>query len=495
MRLNLRLMAGSGCVGTCTLSADDKKHPNVLPFTGTLLLLDQSSDKPPHGSRGHKIYVSKDVAEDRLSSLIGMGINYDPGNLDEHMPRNKVGVIDGAKIVGNKVVVNGKIWRKDFPEAVQKLKGRRDLGMSMELSDVFVKDAEADVWKLNDFQFTGATILKKDSAAYQNTSLAAQASLAAKAAATGEGAAMDKTKKKKIVVAAAGEGGVITLDALSAAIGDAVKESTKDLVVQVSKANSRISSLSTRFDDLVGTMAIQAAEAGGSEEEDDEASEVEAAADEDEEEVDDVEASEDEEDEDDEDIDAAKDEKDDDEEDDASDVDAELEDLEDKPAHSEPGKVNHGMKTKGKKTTTTDVGAEGEKGGVVKAAAASIRRLSASNRELKKKFVLQATAHKKDMKKMKNKLERMDAALAAAAESTGRRSVIPVDLLNLAAKSNIDLNEIQASGAKITVAQADAMIAAAGFDASPEQKMTWKNNMSQAGLLEEGRIVRDYAIG
>ena len=153
----------------------NSSHPNKLPFTGTLLLVDEASQKAPHGSEGHRIYVSKKAAMNNLGDMVGMAINYQPGGLDAHATRHKVGVVTRAWIEGNQVKVSGIIWDRDFPEADKELKGRKDLGMSMELADVYVDDENASVWNLTKFRFTGATILKKDAAAYTKTSLAAKA--------------------------------------------------------------------------------------------------------------------------------------------------------------------------------------------------------------------------------------------------------------------------------------------------------------------------------
>lgn len=160
---------------TDVAAEDDSDHPNKMPFTGTLLLVDQPSTKPPHGSRGHRIFVATEVAKKTLDSLIGMGVNYDPGDLNEHMPRHKVGIITDAWLDGNRVRVKGWIYKKDFPEAAKDLK-QGGLGMSMELANVYVRDENEDVWYLSNFQFTGATILKKEAAAYYGTSLAASMS-------------------------------------------------------------------------------------------------------------------------------------------------------------------------------------------------------------------------------------------------------------------------------------------------------------------------------
>ncbi len=155
-------------------STDTKQHPNASPFEGTLLLLDEPSNQPPHGAQGHLIHVSKEVAEKTLKSLPGMAVNYDSGDLEGHDPQRKIGVITEAWIDGKEAKVKGLIWKKDFPEAMTAFRRNRGkLGMSMELGDVYVADKDDPVWDLKDFHFTGATILKKDHAAYESTALKA----------------------------------------------------------------------------------------------------------------------------------------------------------------------------------------------------------------------------------------------------------------------------------------------------------------------------------
>jgi hypothetical protein len=46
---------------------------------------------------------------------------------------------------------------------------KRDLGMSFEVTDVLVADSRMKVWTLMKVTFTGAAILRKDKAAYQDT--------------------------------------------------------------------------------------------------------------------------------------------------------------------------------------------------------------------------------------------------------------------------------------------------------------------------------------
>jgi hypothetical protein len=162
-------MWGQKSVDVTDLDIQDSDHPNLSPFKGTLLMLDESSTQPPHGSDGHAIFVPTRVAEQRLATLPGMAINYQT-DLEGHNPGKKIGVITKARIEGKKVKVEGVIWKKDFPEALRTFRmNKGKLGMSMELGDVYVRDKDEDIWHLEDFHFTGATILKKDHAAYENT--------------------------------------------------------------------------------------------------------------------------------------------------------------------------------------------------------------------------------------------------------------------------------------------------------------------------------------
>lgn len=434
---------------------DDSEHPNQLPFTGTLLTLDQPSTKPPHGSRGHKILVSKAAAKRNLKSLIGMGVNYDPGHLEAHAPRHKVGVITGAWIDGNKVKVRGWIYKKDFPEAERDLKAK-GLGMSMELANVYVENENADVWNLEDFKFTGATILYKDAAAYYNTSLAA------KAAAEGdEGAAMaEETKKKTEEVAAAGSG--ITLDALTQALTAAVAPLAQAIQAQ----GDSITQLAKHVDDMGGVM-VQAAAGSTDVDEEEEEVEVNAAK----EELDSLTSEEDEE---------------DFEEEDEEEIEGEAQ-LGPEKKQQDSGEVNDGMeKNKGAKTTTTEVGASS-----LAAAAAQLRAANQNIRQLTKRITRIEAAHADEVKKLKTRIRKMDMQLEAAADATSRRSAaIPVDLQNLAAKANVNLAEVANQGIKMTTEQVDSMFAAAGFELDPVQRMTMKNRLVEMNLMEQGEVRR-----
>jgi len=158
-------------------------HPNREPFRGVLTLVDVLSDRPPAGARGHRVVLTRAAAEAALPSLLGMGLDYHP-TLDRHDTRRKVGVIVRAEILGRKVELGGYLFAKDFPEIVREIgqnsraspdiagstiRPHISLGMSYEIADARVADLRSKVWTLTHVTFTGAAILRRDKAAYQNT--------------------------------------------------------------------------------------------------------------------------------------------------------------------------------------------------------------------------------------------------------------------------------------------------------------------------------------
>jgi len=156
-------------------------HPNREPFRGVLTIVDQPSDKPPAGARGHRVLLTRAAAEAALPSLLGMALDYSP-SLDRHDTRRKVGVITRAEITGRNLELSGYLFAKDFPEIVREIarsgsanRGElmlSTLGMSYELADASVADIRASVWTLTRVTFTGAAILRRDKAAYRQTWIA-----------------------------------------------------------------------------------------------------------------------------------------------------------------------------------------------------------------------------------------------------------------------------------------------------------------------------------
>jgi hypothetical protein len=166
--------------------------------------------------------LTKEAAEAALPSLIGMALDYAP-SFDRHDVRRKVGVITRADVVGRNLEVGGYLYAKDFPDIVAEVaksgrpmagmrtEGARlraslaaaverirsltasiqngngedatpavlraeaagteggELGMSFEVTEVVPADKRARVWTLVKVTFTGAAILRKAKAAYQDT--------------------------------------------------------------------------------------------------------------------------------------------------------------------------------------------------------------------------------------------------------------------------------------------------------------------------------------
>ena len=147
-----------------------RTHPNKKPFDGVLTLLDEPSDKAPSGSRGHSVVLTTAAAEDALSSLEGMALNF-TADWAGHDTRIKCGVITRAYIVGNELRVSGYLYCHDFPEIEQKLSEPDvKLGMSYDMVDVHIASQSESVWRITSCCFTGAAILLRDKAAYKATS-------------------------------------------------------------------------------------------------------------------------------------------------------------------------------------------------------------------------------------------------------------------------------------------------------------------------------------
>lgn len=486
------------------VDVEDPEHPNKMPFVGTLLILDAPSTKPPHGSHGHRIFVPKAVAQKRLDGLVGMGLNYAP-DLEGHAPRRKVGVITEAWIDGDKVKVKGVVYKKDFPEVERDFKQGR-LGMSMELANVYVRDEHEEVWYLEDFHFTGATVLKKEAAAYYQTALAAKAE-----GARSKGAKMAKPKEKERTAKAS----VSQKDQLVDALVSAVRQGLAPVTQEIQGAAAGIANLRAEVEDMKQLYQISAA---ARREEDDE--EMSAAR----REEDDEEMAAGNDEEDDEEMSAAKSKSDDDEDDDSSDssdddnddddLDA-MEDLEKKAADPEPGEFNDDAKNKGSKNSVTNPPRQGDsqfsnsvaskrlssaakpfpglKSAAGIQAAAYIGDLKAQVGKLKKQLQAQAVESKKtkmQLKKMRNRYEAMEAQVARYADNEDRRSAISVDLANLAAKSNIDLYEMRASGSKFSVEQVDQIFSNSGLNLDATQRMALKNKFMESGLMEHGEVRR-----
>lgn len=97
-----------------------KGHPNRVAFRGVLTVVDMPSQKPPSGSKGHLVVLSRSAAEAALPSLLGMALDYSP-SFDRHDVRRKVGVITQADLVGRNLELSGYLFARDFPEIVDEI--------------------------------------------------------------------------------------------------------------------------------------------------------------------------------------------------------------------------------------------------------------------------------------------------------------------------------------------------------------------------------------
>jgi hypothetical protein len=153
----------------------DDGHPNKMPFRGITTRIDEPSDRPPEGSGGRLITISAEAAENALSSLLGVAVDYKP-ELDGHNPQAKIGVITAANIEGDAILIEGFIYAADFPEVAAEIKASQDaLGFSHEARNLYTNDPNANPCVITECVSIGAAILRKDKAAYRTTSIAASA--------------------------------------------------------------------------------------------------------------------------------------------------------------------------------------------------------------------------------------------------------------------------------------------------------------------------------
>jgi hypothetical protein len=159
------------------------------------------SDRAPFGARGHRVLLTRTAAEAALPSLLGMALDF-TASFDGHDARRKIGIITSVEISdchperaafaregsgraesrrcakgahpnsSAAILVHGYIFARDFPDVVRELRASaHSLGMSYEIADVKVADTSAPIWELTEVTFTGAAVLRRDKAAYSQTSI------------------------------------------------------------------------------------------------------------------------------------------------------------------------------------------------------------------------------------------------------------------------------------------------------------------------------------
>jgi hypothetical protein len=82
------------------------------------------------------------------------------------------GASSEPKAKSSKLLVAGFLFARDFPDVVREIRlGANSLGMSYEVTAARVRDLRDRTWTLDQVTFTGAAVLRRDKAAYQNTSI------------------------------------------------------------------------------------------------------------------------------------------------------------------------------------------------------------------------------------------------------------------------------------------------------------------------------------
>jgi cell division protein FtsB len=466
----------------------DSQHPNKMKFRGVICRLDEASSKPPNGAQGHRIFVPTEVAKRRLKTLIGMGLNYAP-DLDSHSQRRKVGVINKAWIDGKDLRVEGHVWKHDFPEAEKDLK-QAGLGMSMELGDVRVDDPKADVWTLDDFQFLGATILWRDSAAYNRTQ-----AIAARAEQRGGSMSITKTKRtpartshgtdRLVQIAAEAAAGAVKKS--SRQILEVLKTQTDtlgEITAQNEELESRIAALESGHVDAAGDAASSSSssssdgEVGAKAATSSSSSSASSSASSDEDDMETrgkVKAKA-----------APASSSSSSSEDVDADVDTgDLEEIE--KAKGNTGHANEDAENRG----DDGAGELAKKVGPTVAAQQikALRKKLHAERDKTAKLRTSNEQLQASVAKLTKKIDKVSKQVTAASESLGRRSVSP-EISAMLAKSNISASDMYAAGTKLSVEEVDGVIKASGLSLSPQDSMAMKNGFLKAGLMEDGRVER-----
>jgi hypothetical protein len=156
---------------------DVANHPNRVPFSGVLVYVDRPSERPPSGTNGRPLLLTKTAALAALPSLIGMAVNIAASRAD-HALQHKIGVISGAELIGDAIHIDGYLYGADCPVDVAYIKANSAaLGFSFEAVNVIERDRGSPVMTVESLIFSGAAILGAQAGAYLGTRIAARADL------------------------------------------------------------------------------------------------------------------------------------------------------------------------------------------------------------------------------------------------------------------------------------------------------------------------------
>jgi len=230
-----------------TLELKAATVPNQYPFVALITYAGKQSDYFVGGTETveggpYHVQIPVDVLKERIRSIEGKSV-YANDELDSHMDCEPVGKFISAWVAPHQLPdgsmamagwASGLLNRDSNPEKVDEIvaKAREGiLGFSFDLKEVKYRmkasasSGPQQFLELVDFKWRGATILKREAAAYQNTLLAASK------VEDKEPPEMDEKALKDLIAG------------ISAAVGTAVAEAVKPLTSAVSELKTDVATL------------------------------------------------------------------------------------------------------------------------------------------------------------------------------------------------------------------------------------------------------------
>ena len=216
------------------------ENDNFLLFTATAGFIGKPTRATPcGGSKGYSIILADGSNVEELNGA-GVNCSYGADGFKSHNKSFKIGVIDDARIVNDDIIVEGHLWKTDFPDVCDTIESAKHaLGCSVEIYcyDVSVDD-DKKIQTLNDVHFTGMSIVYKSKAAFEGTNF--MCSVAEKE---------DKFLTKEEVRAIVDE-----------AIGSKVDDLKETLRAELSKQIEEIETARSNVDDNINEKASIAAD-------------------------------------------------------------------------------------------------------------------------------------------------------------------------------------------------------------------------------------------
>jgi hypothetical protein len=115
-------------------------------WRGSLFQIGKPSDKEPGGCLGHRLIITKRVAEEIVANIVGTWIGMEHTGHYNHV---KVGKIDSAKISRGCVIVSGIIDQKNIIPYLES----NTMFLSVELKNVMIKNMRAEYYETTGFEY------------------------------------------------------------------------------------------------------------------------------------------------------------------------------------------------------------------------------------------------------------------------------------------------------------------------------------------------------